>query len=246
MTALAWEGCVNVRDLGGLRTEDGRTIAHGAVVRADALSELSDAGWNALAGYGIRTIVDLRFHEEREADPPRDLDLDVVHVSLFGDQNVATLKEFVRALDTAADAAEYVHWAYGEWLSRYAANIAAAFCAIAEAPSGGVCIHCMAGKDRTGLVVALLLRLVGVPVDAVAADYAASEEAWRPRHDEWVAEAADEAERVRRQRLGPAPAGALAGVLADLDARYGSVADYLRAAGVPDDELDRLCARLLA
>ncbi len=58
---LVWDGCVNVRDLGGLPTEDGRVTRFGAVVRADNVRRLSDAGWEALAGYGIRRIIDLRW-----------------------------------------------------------------------------------------------------------------------------------------------------------------------------------------
>ncbi|MDX6511355.1 MAG: protein-tyrosine phosphatase, partial [Gaiellaceae bacterium] len=84
MTALTWEGLLNVRDLGGHPTEDGAVTRHRVVVRADALRQLSDAGWEALAGYGIARIVDLRFHDEREADPPRDLPAELVHVSLLG------------------------------------------------------------------------------------------------------------------------------------------------------------------
>ena len=82
MTVLAWEGCLNVRDLGGHATEDGAVTRPGVVVRADALGRLSDAGWQALVDYGIARIVDLRLHDEREADPPRELPVELVHVQL--------------------------------------------------------------------------------------------------------------------------------------------------------------------
>ena len=67
---LAWEGCANVRDLGGHPTEDGGVTAFGAVVRADSVRRLSEAGWEQLVDYGIERIVDLRFRDELEADPP--------------------------------------------------------------------------------------------------------------------------------------------------------------------------------
>src|SRR5207237_3157705 len=57
---LAWEGCLNVRDLGGLPTEDGGQMRYGQVVRADSVRQLTDAGWKAVADYGVRTVVDLR------------------------------------------------------------------------------------------------------------------------------------------------------------------------------------------
>ncbi|HEY6032238.1 MAG TPA: tyrosine-protein phosphatase, partial [Gaiellaceae bacterium] len=71
--ALAWDGCVNVRDLGGLPTEDGGVTLRGAVVRSDNARRLSDAGWQALLDHGVRTVVDLRWADERDEDPPGDV-----------------------------------------------------------------------------------------------------------------------------------------------------------------------------
>ena len=84
MSALEWEGCLNVRDLGGHPTGDGAVTRHRVVVRADALRQLSDAGWAQLVDYGVARIVDLRFNDEREADPPRELPVEVVHLPLLG------------------------------------------------------------------------------------------------------------------------------------------------------------------
>ncbi|MEX0673173.1 MAG: tyrosine-protein phosphatase, partial [Gaiellaceae bacterium] len=72
---LVWDGCVNVRDLGGLPTGDGRTTLFERVVRADSVRQLTEAGWQALAEYGVRRIVDLRWHDELAQDPRRDLDV---------------------------------------------------------------------------------------------------------------------------------------------------------------------------
>ncbi|HEY6017128.1 MAG TPA: tyrosine-protein phosphatase, partial [Gaiellaceae bacterium] len=81
---LAWDGCVNVRDLGGLPLEDGGETAYRVVVRSDSVRTLTDAGWEALAAYGVERVVDLRFEEELAEDPPRELDVEVVHVPLLG------------------------------------------------------------------------------------------------------------------------------------------------------------------
>ena len=79
---LLWDGLLNVRDLGGHPTPEGET-RWGAVVRADALKRLTDDGWRELVGHGISTIVDLRMDEEREADPPADIPVEVVHVNVL-------------------------------------------------------------------------------------------------------------------------------------------------------------------
>ena len=85
MTTLVWEGCVNVRDLGGLPTEDGRRIREGVVVRSDNIRRLTDEGWRALEDHGIVRIIDLRWPEELDDDPSRDLDIEVVHIPVLGE-----------------------------------------------------------------------------------------------------------------------------------------------------------------
>jgi protein-tyrosine phosphatase len=84
---LTWDGCVNVRDLGGLPTEDGAETTYGAVVRADYIGALSDAGRQALLEHGITRIVDLRWFAERVEDPPLEVGIETLHVPLFGDEN---------------------------------------------------------------------------------------------------------------------------------------------------------------
>jgi len=82
--ALAWEGCLNVRDLGGVPLSGGGVTRFGALLRADNVGRLTHAGWRSLAGHGVVRIVDLRWAEERAEDPPRELEVDSVHVSLLG------------------------------------------------------------------------------------------------------------------------------------------------------------------
>ncbi|MEP6892607.1 MAG: tyrosine-protein phosphatase, partial [Gaiellaceae bacterium] len=81
---LSWDGCHNVRDLGGLPIAAGGETRLGAVVRADSLRRLSVSGWTNALDYGVRRIVNLRFAEECARDPNADVPVDVVHVSLFG------------------------------------------------------------------------------------------------------------------------------------------------------------------
>jgi protein-tyrosine phosphatase len=240
---LVWDGLVNVRDLGGHETDAGPT-AFAAVVRADSVRKLSDDGWRALVDYGIARIVDLRFHEELEADPPADLPVEVVHVSLLGEGDDDDWKEIDRIASAAPDAAGATAAVYLEFLERFRDRFADAVRAVAQAPPGGVLVHCHGGKDRTGLVVALLLRLAGVSIDEIAADYALSERNLRATTAAWLADAEDEAELARRARISATPAAAMVAVLEELEGRYGSVAGYLRAGGLDDETIERAVGRL--
>jgi protein-tyrosine phosphatase len=233
---LAWDGCLNVRDLGGHRTEDGGETRYGAVVRADSIRQLTDAGWASAVDYGVRTVVDLRMEQELEADPPAELPVDVVHVSFF-DEDEEAFAEVEAVAAAAPDYATATRDVYLFFVERFRRNVAAAIAAVARAPEGGVVVHCMGGKDRTGLVTAFLLHLAGVDDEQIAADYALSEERLQPRHAAWIAEAGTEAERERLRRVVATPAESMVGVLEELERRYGSVEAFLRTGGLTDEDL---------
>jgi protein tyrosine/serine phosphatase len=240
-----WEGCVNVRDLGGHPTEDGGTTRFGRVLRSDDLWHLTPAGRAAFAAAGVVRVVDLRTDAER-LERAGDPGVEVVHVSIVGAWGEEDESRHNRRRDDAVDALEYLEWAYEEFLERHAARFVAAVAAVADTPlHGAAVVHCVAGKDRTGLVSALLLRLAGVPVDDVAADYAASEACLAPTHDAWVEQAPDAAEARRRRMLLYTPQEAMARTLARLEARHGDVAGYLAASGLPATAAARVRARLL-
>lgn len=245
MRALSWDGCVNVRDLGGHPTENGGITRFGRVVRADSIRRLTDDGWAALAEYGIKTVVDLRFDWEIEADPPKALDLDVVHISLFGGRNDERWAELDALSSAAGDSVASTRAVYLELVEEHRQNLAIAVARVGTAAPGGVVVHCQAGKDRTGLVTALLLRLARVSRDDVAADYAVSERNLASQIETWVAEAEDDAERRRRRRVSATPAAAMEGVLEETERRYGDIEGYLHAAGASDEELAAARARLL-
>jgi protein-tyrosine phosphatase len=239
---LTWDGCVNVRDLGGHPTEDGGETRFRAVVRADSVRGLSDAGWDALVAYGVRRIIDLRWHEELAEDPPRQLPVDAIHIPLLGDRNAT--RDIDALLKDVSDPAVRRSTMYLEFLRRYPENFAAAVAAVGQAPEGAALVHCAGGVDRTGLVSALLLRLAGVATEHIADDYAASEVNWASRIAEWIAEAEDEEEREYRRFLSRMPPEAMLKVLQALETEHGSVAGYLRASGIADDDLERARARL--
>ena len=244
---LSWEGCLNVRDLGGFPTDDGGETRFGSIVRADSVRQLSDDGWAALVDYGVKTIVDLRADEERQEDPPYEVPVEVLHVP-FMEASKEEWKEIEDELEAAVHAAPDVTIAtrdvYLIFLEHFKHNVAAGIRAVADAPEGAVLIHCVGGKDRTGLLSAFLLHLAGVGVDEIAADYALSEERLRPRHEEWFEAAESDEELERLQRIAQTPAGSMTGVFAELERRHGSVEGFLRDAGVSEDELERARSRL--
>jgi hypothetical protein len=159
---LDWDGCRNVRDLGGLPTADGRATRFGAVVRADSPDRLTAAGWEALREYGIRTIVDLRNEGEYGQDHP----VETVRLPLDG---VDEDPEFWERWGSGPQFGTPLY--YRPHLDRFPERSARVVAAIASAPAGGVLVNCVGGRDRTGQITMLLLALAGVPPDVIAADY---------------------------------------------------------------------------
>jgi protein-tyrosine phosphatase len=242
--ALTWDGCVNVRDLGGLPTEDGAVTRFGRVVRADSVRGLTDAGWEALLGHGVSRIVDLRWTDELAEDEAREVPVEVVHVELLGERDGA-FAEIDRRQRRLGDPAVRRRTGYSGFVEAFPGNFAAAVTAVGQAPDGAVVVHCAGGVDRTGLVAAFLLRLAGVGFEEIGLDYAESERNWAPYIRTWIDEATDEEEREFRQMLSRCPPEAITGVLEEVEARHGGVAAYLSEAGVSDETLTSVRARLL-
>ncbi|WP_371780427.1 tyrosine-protein phosphatase [Streptosporangium subroseum] len=223
---LDWDGCYNVRDLGGMRTADDRETRWGAVVRSDTPHRLTPAGWAALAGYGIRTIVDLRNDGEHlPAAADRPAGLTIVRVPL--DDRADT--EFWNGLGRGVYGTPLY---YRPFLERKAERCAAAVTAIARAEPGGVLLHCVAGRDRTGLITLLLLMLAGVAPGDIASDYELSTVRLRPLYAK-LGEP-DEAPRIQAllDRANTSAREIILSTVESLDAEA-----YLRAGGVSDTDL---------
>jgi protein-tyrosine phosphatase len=222
---LTWDGCANVRDLGGLRTRDGARIRRGAIIRADALDRLSARGWAALEASGVRTIIDLRNDDELGPDAaPRPAGLTTLHLPLDGVEDTGFWKHWHGRPEFGTPVY------YRPFLDHFPRRTAAVITAIARAAPGGVAVHCGIGRDRTGLIAILLLALAGTEPEEIAADYALSEA------------------RVTSERVGTfyedrgiSPGAVIAELLAELD-----VEAYLRGAGVSDRDLSALRERLVS
>ena len=229
---LTWDGCCNVRDLGGLPIEGGGETRFGVVVRADDVTLLSDSGWKAVKAYGVSRIVDLR-HE----DPPYEPPVELVRVPLLDVDSIREVDDLLLEID------DPVTWRtrnYLFFLERFPENFARAVEAVAAPTDGTVLVHCAGGVDRTGLVAAFLLRLACVDIPTIASDYAESEANWARTLPNWIDEAPDEAERRKRRLLSVMSAATMQGVLTDLAQAHGSVRGYLLDAGADNRLLDRV------
>ena len=240
---LEWEGCLNVRDLGGVALDDGSETPYGVLVRADNIRRLTDDGWRALADHGVVRIVDLRWQAELDEDPPRDLDIDGVHVSILGEFD-PDFEDDIRDYMAVDDPAGYWAISYLRIFEKFAPNVVRALAAIADAPDGAVVFHCTGGKDRTGLIAALVLRLAGAPIDQIANDYALTFSRRSGAPDSWVESAADDDERDRRAFMQHTPPEAMRRAIEQLELEHGNVESYLLNAGLDEARIDRLRERL--
>jgi protein-tyrosine phosphatase len=249
------DGAVNVRDLGALDTDDGQTTVAHRLLRADNLQDLSPADVRLLVEeIGVTTVVDLRSSVEVESEGPGPLtrvgSVRHLHHSVLPEHGTAT-DAAANALVTRRDGA----------LSRYPENVTTGYYlgyledrpeqvtgalrSIAGAP-GAALVNCAAGKDRTGVIVALALRVAGVRRDAVIADYAASAERIGPLLD-----------RLRNSKtyasdIDSRPAGdhrpraqTMAAFLDQLDVRYGGVLGWLSEHGFGPGDVRALRAKIL-
>jgi protein-tyrosine phosphatase len=234
---LDWQGCFNVRDLGGLRTADGGTTQFGAVVRGDSPSRLTQAGWEELTRYGIRTVIDLRNDDERGRDAaPRPAEVSTVHVPLDGNKD----KEFWRdgwEHDPQFATPKY----YAAHFERFPDRLARVIAAIANSRPGGVYFHCVGGRDRSGQVTILLLALAGVEPDEIAADYELSAARLAGLYAAWGEpdEGPELAEFLARE--GTSARELILSLLESVDAE-----EYLRAAGLESAEISSARTRLLS
>lgn len=227
MSLLNWPDCRNVRDLGGLPTADGHVTRGGALIRADNLDRLTPAGIVALHTARVGRIVDVRSAWECERFPSAFTNTPIWRNSPISDPDAPDLsdcslaEQFVWVLDHGPDL------------------IASALAEIADAPDGPVLVHCHAGKDRTGLIVAVALDLVGVSRVAIAADYVVVGDSTID-----VGTLVGTTDTGKPELEAPREA-TIRCVLDHLDQTYGGVADYLRGGGLTATQQGAIRARLI-
>jgi protein-tyrosine phosphatase len=236
---LSFSATYNFRDVGGYAGLDGRTVRWRRLFRADALHRLKGADWETFSALGVRTVIDLRRPFEIEE---------------YG--RVADRE----GMDYRNVALEHVDWkdvpheddvVHERWLAdRYLnfaedgrAALSTALSVIADPAAAPVVVHCMAGKDRTGVTCALTLALLGVSDEDIAADYALTTTSMQSlvAHLRETNPAAVDGQ----EHMFDSPAEAMTMFLADLRAAHGSVEDYARAIGLKDEQVAAMRDHLL-
>jgi protein-tyrosine phosphatase len=237
---IALEGAFNLRDLGGYRTGDGRTVRLGRLWRADGPERLTDGDRKLLEALEIATVIDLRADGEFPGSAwPTGVGGQVVPVSVLVRDPAARRTPVATHVDFGV--------AYVDQLERGIGPFVTVLETMAERCDRPVLFHCSAGKDRTGIVAALVLHLLGVPDDVIVADYALSHEP----HER----------RMARARTDPRPGdldydsfpavytGAhpdtMASFLAEARRRHGDLDVLLAAGGLGQATVERLRGELL-
>jgi protein-tyrosine phosphatase len=167
---LELESAENVRDLGGYSTVDGATTQWGRFVRSGDMDHLTQADQQKLVAYGIRTVIDLRMAWEIEAAPnvfSQSSQVTFYNHDFWGDR-FDTYRSTSRGAPPEVKLADL----YCSGLVKSGFIMADIMSTIADSTESGFAFQCRSGKDRTGLVAALLLAVAGVPDDTICADYA--------------------------------------------------------------------------
>ena len=249
---LALAGAHNVRDLGGYHTQSGYVTCWGRFLRASTMHRLTDDDREALVQYGLRTVVDLRRTDETATEPNvfcRSEQVAYHHLNMIGDEGLETELSLrygraMRDRPSAETTADRMAFDYCGWLDKRQPMMRQILQMLA-AGQPTVLFHCAAGKDRTGVTAALLLGLVGVPEETIAADYGLTA---RFSLQSYLAhpEANPAIHTWEDYQREACPPQAMLLVLAHLAREYGGCDGYMRSVGLREDEIGRLRESLLA
>lgn len=237
---LQFDGLSNARDIGGLPIERGGYVRPGVLLRTEALEYLSPGDVRRLLDvYGVAQVLDLRTDSERDRHGRGELFTAGVRTHLL-----SFIPEEGRALPEVDEDLDPMVRNYLAYLDDRGANVVDGVRRVAQLADGATIVHCAAGKDRTGVLVALVESVAGVPRSDVVADYALSairiEEMFR-RWTRSAGEAMPEDDEIDRHRPR---AEVMRRFLEVLDERHGGPVGWLQAHGLTDAERDRLRDRL--
>ena len=256
------DGLVNLRDVGGIPTTDGDAIRPGQLLRSDNLQTLTPSDIEALLGMGLSDVVDLRSDFEAENEGPGPLvghpEVTIHQLSLFRewregigedkpDERPEVLPEAALPWVDLEPSVQVDHPVASHYLSYLADrpdSVLRALQVISRA-EGAALVHCAAGKDRTGTVVALALSLVGAEREAVIADYAASSERVQQIVDRLLA-TRTYADNLRDRPLSThmTHAETMRVLLDHIDAEYGGVLPLAERLGWTAEDQQRLVTKL--
>lgn len=234
------EGADNTRDLGGLAVAGGGHTRFRRVLRAGTLQDLTPDDVRYLTEYlGIRTVVDLRRNDEAEREGSALADIPAIRYLSLPLSSAGNIRA-----DIVADGADIDIVAhYVALLEGSAANIVTAVRAFADDLSWPAIFHCAAGKDRTGVLAAVVLDAVGVSREAIIADYALTGQRMKQISARLLRLATYRDMQALSRGIkgaGTAEEESMAAFLDELHGRYGSAVGYLSAHGMSSSELAAL------
>lgn len=212
----------NFRDLGGYVTADGRTVRWGRLYRSDSLSKLAAPDWDRFTELGVRTVIDLRYPWEIER-AGRVPDFDGLE---YHNLSIEHRPYDQPSLPPTVDPGPYLADRFAEVAEDGTDELRQALALLAAPTATPTVIHCASGKDRTGLLVALVLTLLGVAEDDIVADFALTDLATDRLVADWKESHPDKA--LTWPGYGRAPAQTMTLFLANLATRHGSIHAYAR------------------
>ena len=232
-------GTVNFRDVGGYQSSDGRFIRWGRLYRADSLNNLTDEDRDEIRHLGVATVIDLRSSAEVESGrfPIEDIPVDFHHLPLVDE--VADPESF--AMTPGLLAAMYV-----DMLDEAGEHITTAIEVLANPASQPAIIHCTAGKDRTGVLIALILGLLGISEEVIVEDYAMSAKSMHKLKERLAERYPDFADQILAadDMFSAAPAN-MENLLTVIDERWGSIEGYADHLGISPATIERLRSSFL-
>ena len=231
------EGTVNCRDIGGYATQDGKQTRWRVYFRSDGLDTLTPSGQQALLDQGITTVIDLRRAEEARKWPDQLPDGITYHQLAFFEET-PSLREVFKIPDLVVQ--------YSQLIDECQPAVKTVLETIAQAENGGVLYHCAGGKDRTGLITALLLGLAGVDDETIAQDFELTTTYTAPYRAQWRSNAIKQGmDPDYYDKTAYVKARMMLGTLAHLHKTYGGIAGYVQAIGIDDNTISALRNRLI-
>jgi protein-tyrosine phosphatase len=182
---LSFSGARNLRDLGGYRTADGHSVRWGMLYRSDNLHNLTDDDLKRLSALSLDRVIDFRSEREQSEQPdrlPASGSVRAVHIPINDSSTIIWYEAhdtFVKNIQTA-DSAHYLTQTNIELATRFTPEIRRFMHEVLSAHGRPILFHCAAGKDRTGFAAALLLRILGVPMNVVIEDYLLTNQYYPP------------------------------------------------------------------
>ena len=236
---LKLAGTVNTRDVGGYATIDGRQTRWGRLLRSDDLDQHESQSQQALLDYGLRSVLDLR--KSREIQEKRSVFFGSDRVQYYHQKMVGdTLIRERESIPGSLDYVEHMRWSYSVVLDRRKSHIHDTLCLLSQPDAMPALVHCAGGTERTGLIIAVVLGIAGVPEETIAADFALTARLTYGHFLETHPEVDADNYTMEDHQNGQCRPETILAVLRTLEERYCGVVGYARNIGMSEEHIAAL------